>query len=115
MQRSVIDSGIGFGFAQMISWRSHQPASRSAKAIDHGMPMRSFGFMPAGTVHGFLEYRLERNDSSVDSPEPSHSGHFGPSPVCGSNASPDPLQYAHRCRGVAIEFPLVALMPLVLA
>ena len=29
-------------------------------------------------------------------PVPSHSGHTGPSPVCGSYASPDPAQYRQR-------------------
>ena len=35
VHRSLVLSGIGFGFDQMMSWRSHQPASCSAKAHEY--------------------------------------------------------------------------------
>lgn len=41
--RSVAGSGIGFGFDQMMSCRSHHPSFCKARATLHGMPMRSLG------------------------------------------------------------------------
>src|SRR5665647_2724522 len=41
--RSVTDSGIGFGLAQMMSLRRYQPSACSAKATRQGMPTRSLG------------------------------------------------------------------------
>jgi hypothetical protein len=42
--RSVTDSGIGFGFAQMMSERSHQPSVWRAIATIHGIGTMSFCF-----------------------------------------------------------------------
>ena len=44
--RSVMLSGIGFGFDQMMSERSHQPSAWSANATRQGMPTRFFGLSP---------------------------------------------------------------------
>src|SRR3990167_416308 len=46
VHRSVTDSGIGFGFDQMMSCRRYQPSACRAKATRQGMPTRSFGFRP---------------------------------------------------------------------
>ena len=46
--RSVTLSGMGFGFDQMMSERSHQPSARRANATIQGTPMRSFGLRPGG-------------------------------------------------------------------
>jgi len=48
VQRSVTLDGIAFGLFQMMSCRKYQPASWSANATRHGIPMRSFGFKPSG-------------------------------------------------------------------
>jgi hypothetical protein len=50
VHRSVTLSGIGLGFDQMMSWRRYQPSERSAKARSQGMPIRSFGLQPGGSV-----------------------------------------------------------------
>lgn len=43
VHRSVTGSGMGLGFDQMMSWRSHQPSFCRARATLHGIPMRSLG------------------------------------------------------------------------
>jgi len=48
--RSVMLSGIGFGFAHTMSLRSHQPAAWRARATRHGIPTRSFGLRPPTAV-----------------------------------------------------------------
>ena len=40
---SDTDSGMGFGFAQMISDRRNQPSARRANARSQGAPIKSFG------------------------------------------------------------------------
>src|SRR5215468_1410942 len=43
---SVTLSGIGFGFAHIMSCRRYQPSACSAKATRQGTPMMSLGFRP---------------------------------------------------------------------